>query len=246
MYGIEISEIAALLGGLSGFASPCVLPLVPLWLCYLTGLTLDQLTGERRLDPALSRRLLVAALAFVSGFAIVFVAMGASASVIGRWLASHAEMLARLSGLLFVLFGLQFLGVLRLPWLSRELRVDPGGARGLLGSFLFGVAFAFSWTPCVGPVLAAILALAAREPTAAEGAWLLALYAAGLGFPFLVAAFAIRPFLGLVARFRRHLRIVERLAGAVLAFAGALLVSGQFDELSALVLRLFPDLPPVG
>lgn len=246
MGGFEVGYPGAFLGGLLSFVSPCVLPLVPPYLCYLAGITFDQLVGDERPDPAVARRVFLAALAFVLGFSLVFVAMGASASLIGQWLAESADLLARIAGVLLIVFGLHFLGVFRLSFLMREARLELEKPRGLFGSFLVGMAFAFGWTPCVGPVLAAILFVAGSEESVWEGASLLAAYAAGLAVPFLAAALAIRPFLGFMARFRRHLGKVEKVMGALLVLTGLLFVTGTMNTVGFWILELFPDLGRVG
>lgn len=246
MDGFEIGYAAAFVGGLLSFVSPCVLPLVPPYLCYLAGITFDQLVAVEGPDPAIARRVFWAALAFVLGFGVVFVAMGASASLIGQWLAEYADLLAKVAGALLILFGLHFLGVLRLSFLMREARLELEKPRGLFGSFLVGMAFAFGWTPCVGPVLAAVLFIAGSGESALEGASLLAAYAAGLAVPFLAAALAIRPFLGFMARFRRCLGRVEQAMGVLLVITGLLFIAGTMNRIGFWILELFPDLGRVG
>lgn len=246
MGGLDIGYLGAFVGGLLSFVSPCVLPLVPPYLCYLAGITFDQLVADERPDPAVARRVFLAALAFVLGFGVVFVAMGASASLVGQWLAEYADLLARLAGLVLIVFGLHFLGVFRLAFLMREARLELEKPRGLVGSFLVGTAFAFGWTPCVGPVLAAVLFVAGSEESALEGAGLLAAYAGGLAVPFLAAALAIRPFLGFAARFRRYLGRVEKVMGVLLIVTGLLFVTGTMNTVGFWILELFPDLGRLG
>lgn len=245
MSGFEIGYLGAFLGGLLSFLSPCVLPLVPPYLGYLAGLTFDQLAGEDA-SPAIARRVFLAALAFLLGFSAVFVAMGATATVLGQLLAEYADTLAVVAGVLLMVFGLHFLGVVRLPFLMREARLEVEKPAGLLGSFLVGMAFAFGWTPCVGPVLTAILFVAGSEESVWRGALLLATYSAGLAVPFLLAAAAVRPFLRFMQRFRRHARRVEPVMGVFLAITGVLFVTGTMNRLAYLLLEYFPSLGRIG
>ena len=219
--------LGVMLAGLVSFLSPCVLPLVPPYLGYLGGTTLERITGEQGLDTAAWRRVVIASLCFVAGFTTVFVGLGAGASAFGQLIQSHKASLAIVAGLVIVLFGLHFLGVLRIPLLYREARyqADVEGA-SLAGAYLMGLAFAFGWTPCVGPILATVLAVAANEGTLATGVKLLTAYSLGLGIPFVLAAVAIRPFMGFMRRFRRHLGTMEKVMGVVLVITG-LLFAGE-------------------
>ena len=200
---MDVSYAGALLAGILSFLSPCVLPLVPPYLCFIGGVSFDQLSDGQAADAGLRRRVLLAAVAFVLGFAVIFVAFGATASVVGQALARHADLLAKISGGIIILLGLHFLGVFRIGFLEREARFHPEKKpAGLIGAFVIGMAFAFGWTPCVGPALAAILFVAASEDQAFYGASLLLVYALGIGVPFLLAAAAIGPFMGFMQRFR--------------------------------------------
>ena len=215
------------LAGLVSFLSPCVLPLVPPYLGYLGGMTLEQMTDEKGLDNAAWRRVVIAAVCFVLGFTTVFVGLGAGASAFGQLIQTYKNELAMLAGLLIVLFGLHFLGILRIPLLYQEARyhTDMQGA-SYLGSYLIGLAFAFGWTPCVGPILATVLTVAANEASLATGVKLLTAYSLGLGIPFILAAVAIGPFMGFMKRFRRHMGRVEQVMGAILVVTG-LLFAGE-------------------
>jgi cytochrome c-type biogenesis protein len=247
MEGFEIGYAAAVSAGVLSFLSPCVLPLVPPYLCFLGGVTFDQLAESGKTEPAAGQRILVAALAFVLGFSVVFVAMGATASLLGQMLAEHMTLLGRLAGLVIIVMGLHFLGVLRLNLLLREARFHgtPRGA-GPLGAFVVGLAFAFGWTPCVGPALATILFVAAGEGDAARGAGLLAAYALGIGIPFLLAAVAVQPFLGFLKRFRRQLGRVEQAMGGLLVLTGVLFLTGTMPEIAYWLLETFPSLGRIG
>jgi cytochrome c-type biogenesis protein len=229
--------------GLVSFLSPCVLPLVPPYLGYLGGTTIEELGRKDAIDTALWRRVVLASLFFVLGFTTVFVAFGASASLLGQWIQAHKTELAFIAGIVIILFGLHFLGVLRVPLLYREARFHTAtqGA-SLAGAYLMGLAFAFGWTPCIGPVLASVLTLAANEASLGAGVRLLLVYSLGLGIPFILAAVAIGPFLGFLKRFRRHLGRVELVMGLLLVTAGVLMLTGWLNGLSYWMLEHIPVL----
>jgi cytochrome c-type biogenesis protein len=242
---IEVSHWGALLAGLISFLSPCVLPLVPPYLCYMAGVTLDQLTGES--DETIARRtIMLSSAAFVLGFSTVFVAAGATASVIGRFVASYSDVLAVAGGVIIIVMGLHFLGVFRIALLHRQLRVDIDNRAGPVGSYLLGLAFAVGWTPCIGPVLGTILFVAGAEQTAARGAGLLAVYSLGLGVPFIVAGLFAGPFLHFMRHFRSHYEKVERVMGAALVLTGILIMTGQITAFSFWLLSIFPNLALIG
>jgi cytochrome c-type biogenesis protein len=241
----DVTLPAAFVAGLASFASPCVLPLVPPYLCYLAGTSLDQITHKAPTDAA-ARRTLGAALLFVAGFSTVFVALGAGASVVGGYLRLYSQELAIIAGISILLMGLHFLGLLRFDWLTRTKRVHVDAPVGLAGAYVMGLAFAFGWTPCIGPVLAAILAVAASEQTLAHGAGLLGVYSAGLGVPFLLVAAMARPALGLLGRARRWLPAVEKGMGALLVLTGIGFLSGWIATVSYWLLETFPLLAKLG
>lgn len=243
---LDIGYFAAAAAGLLSFLSPCVLPLVPPYLTWLAGSSIEEISGDKP-PPGTTRRAFFRALAFVLGFSAVFIALGASASVIGRALSEHLSLLSRLAGIVIVILGLHFLGLLRIPLLYREARFGLGTQpAGLLGAFLMGLAFAFGWTPCVGPVLASILLIAGAEDSVGQGAGLLAAYAAGIGIPFLLAAVFVRPFLGFLARFRRHLGAIEKVIGALLVVTGVLIFTGSMAEIAGWLLETFPIFGRIG
>jgi len=223
-------HLGVALAGLVSFLSPCVLPLVPPYLGYLSGTTIEQLTDKGRLDDDVRRRVVLASVLFVAGFTTVFVALGASASVLGQWVQDHKAQLSILAGLVIIGFGLHFLGLLRVPLLYREARFHRRleGA-GLAGAYVMGLAFAFGWTPCIGPVLAAVLALAAGEASLGAGVRLLFVYSLGLGVPFVLAAAAIGPFVAFLKRFRKHLGRVEMVMGLLLVATGLLMLTGSLN-----------------
>ncbi len=248
MGGIEIGT--AFWAGLISFISPCVLPLVPPYLTFIAGVTLDELAGEER-SPVVVRRVMTAAFAFVLGFSVVFVALGASASAIGQSIQDLNQSfqifgqpaLPVLAGIIILVMGLHFLGVFRIGLLDREARFQPRNKpSGVIGSFLIGMAFAFGWTPCIGPILGTMLALASSEETVAEGAALLAIYSAGIAIPFLIAAAFAGPFMQLMKRFRHHMGKVEKVMGAFLVVTGLLFIFGQMTVLSTWLLETFPGL----
>ena len=242
--------LGVLLAGLASFLSPCVLPLVPPYLGYLGGTTISQGTIAEGLDPRVWRRIVVGSLFVVAGFSTVFVGLGASASLFGGLIGTYKSQLSIAAGLVIILFGLHFLGVLRIPFLYQEARyhADVQGV-SLVGAYVIGLAFAFGWTPCVGPVLATVLAVASNEGSAGAGARLLGAYSLGLGIPFVLAAIAIRPFLSFMQRFKRHLGLVEKVMGAILVLTGiAILNVFPWFSLAALAqwtLETFPGLAAV-
>jgi cytochrome c-type biogenesis protein len=243
---IDVTYGGALLAGLVSFLSPCVLPLVPPYLCYLAGVSLDQLTGTS--DEAVARhRVMWSALAFILGFSTVFVALGAAASAIGQLVRSYFEVLSLAAGVLIIVMGLHFLGVFKIALLHRQARIEVRNhPAGPVGSYLVGLAFAFGWTPCIGPVLAAILGVAGIQSTVAHGATLLAAYSLGLGLPFLAAGFFAGPFVHFLTRFRVHLGRVEQAMGGLLVVTGVLFLTGGMTAASYWLLETFPALAQIG
>ena len=241
----DVTLVAALFAGLVSFLSPCVLPLVPPYLVYLAGTSLEQLTDD---DPKTGsiRDTVLAAFLFVCGFSTVFVALGASASVIGAVIRTYSAELSIIAGLAIILMGLHFLGVLRIGVLFRQKRMEMAKPVGRWGAYAMGLAFAFGWTPCIGPILAAILAVAASEQTVARSAGLLAVYSLGLGIPFIAAAFAAEPFAAFLARFRTHLAKVEMAMGALLVLTGIAFLTGAITTASFWLLEMFPALGRIG
>jgi cytochrome c-type biogenesis protein len=245
---MEIGILTAFAGGIISFLSPCVLPLAPPYLAYLGGTTLDRISGEdQEVDPRLARHVFISACFFVAGLATVFVALGATASALGQLLLQHKVLLAQISGGIIVVLGLHFLHILRIPFLDREARFDGPARAGSHGtSYLIGIAFAFGWTPCIGPILGAVLSLAAQEETITSGTLLLAVYALGLGVPFLIAAAFIGPFLRWARNFRRHMGLVEKLMGVLLVAVGLLMITEQFERIAYWLLETFPVLGTIG
>ena len=222
---------AAFLGGILSFLSPCVLPLVPTYLAYVGG----SAEAKRRV-------LIFNALSFILGFSLIFVALGASASALGSVLRANQQVLMVVGGALVIFFGLVMLGVIKLPWLYRDTRVRyEGETRTPWGALLLGMAFAAGWTPCIGPILGAILTMAGAAGTLAAGVGLLGAYAVGLGVPFLLAALLLDPFMRFSKGFRRWLPWVERAAGVILVVAGVLMLTGTYETLNSYLINITPS-----
>jgi len=240
---LSVSLPAAMFGGLISFLSPCVLPLVPPYLSFLAGTTFDRLNAG---DGAVRRRAVLAALLFVAGFATVFVLLGATASALGQVIRQHVDVLGTVAGLAIIVMGLHFLGVFRIGLLYREARVNIGKPVGLWGAYAMGLAFAFGWTPCIGPVLAAILTVAGSEQSVAQGALLLAAYSAGLGIPFVLAALAMKPLVALLKQMRSRFALVEKTMGGLLVLTGIAFLVGWITDMSFWLLEAFPALAALG
>lgn len=250
MFGIEIIDAAllpamlvALAAGVISFLSPCVLPIVPPYLAFMSGMTMSEMEDGGRARA----RVGLAATFFVLGLSTVFIFLGFTASWLGMFFLQNQVLLARVSGVIVILFGLHFLGVFRIPFLDREARFEAGDRGGsAFGAYILGLAFAFGWTPCIGPQLGAILSLAAQEASVARGAVLLGVYAAGLGIPFLLAALFLSRALGLMNRLKRHMAMIERVMGGLLVLVGLALVTGAFTAFSLWLLEAFPALALLG
>ena len=236
----EISYVSAVAAGALSFLSPCVLPLVPPYLCYMAGISIEEFKS-----PAMAaggggprRAVMLSSLAFTLGFATVFVALGASATSLGMLLRTHLDILAQIGGAIIVVMGLNFLGVLRIPLLSREA--------SFAGAYVMGLAFAFGWTPCIGPILGAILAVAASQQTVGQGAGLLGIYSLGLAVPFWLAAAFSGLFMAFLIRFRRHLGLVEKILGGLLVLTGLAFIFGYVGDVSTWFQQTFPVLMQIG
>jgi cytochrome c-type biogenesis protein len=231
----NLSILVAFAGGLLSFLSPCVLPLVPSYLGFITGFTFNEMTNRRRIA-------MIHALLFVLGFTIIFMVFGASATALGRLLKYYDVWFQRIGGVLIILFGLYCLGVIKLAFLDQDARLHLDRKPvGYLGSLLVGMAFAAGWTPCIGPILGAILGLAATEASLGKGMILLGAYSAGLAVPFLIAAWAAESFLGWFQRFRRFLPWVQRVSGVLLVVVGILMATGEFTRMAGWLQSLTPN-----
>lgn len=250
MFGIDLLDasllpavLIALVAGVLSFLSPCVLPIVPPYLAYMGGISMAEV---REGGGAARRRVLLPAAFFVLGLSTVFLFLGFTASVLGRMFLENQVLLSRISGAVVIVFGLHFLGVFRIPILDREARIDAGNQGGAFGAYVLGLAFAFGWTPCIGPQLGAILSIAATEANLGRGTALLGVYALGLGLPFLLAALFIDRAVGVMARLKRHMKIIERVMGVLLIVVGVALMTGAFSDFSWWLLETFPGLATLG
>ena len=250
MFGIDLIDASllpaifvALAAGIISFLSPCVLPIVPPYLAFMSGVSIAEMEagGRARL------RAFTAALFFVLGLSTVFVLLGFTASWLGMFVLQNQILLARISGVVVIVFGLHFLHVFRIPFLDREARIETGEAGGsAFGAYILGLAFAFGWTPCIGPQLGAILSMAASEASVARGTALLAVYAAGLGLPFLLAAVFLSRAMGVMNRLKRHMGLIEKVMGVLLIAVGLALLTGAFSAFSFWLLETFPALGELG
>ena len=236
----NVTLIAAFAAGFLSFVSPCVLPLIPGYISFVSGVSVEEMRGDA--PPATSRlQVFLTSLAFVIGFSLVFIALGASATAIGKFMFAKLPLLSKIAGVILIIFGLHTMGVFRLAFLETEKRVhSQRKPAGPLGAMLVGVAFAFGWTPCIGPILGGILAIAGSKNTVGEGILLLAVYSLGLGIPFLLTSLAINQFFGAAKKIRRYYHGIEIASGALLIVIGVLIITGQ---LTIIVRYLQPYLP---
>ncbi|MEN3931476.1 cytochrome c biogenesis protein CcdA [Microvirga sp. W0021] len=242
---VNITFSVALFGGLISFLSPCVLPLVPPYLSYMAGTSLGQARAEED-KFAITMRTITAALLFVAGFTTVFVILGATASAAGQVVRHYLDILTTVAAIAIIIMGLHFIGIFRIGLLYREARVDVEKPAGLWGAYLMGLAFAFGWTPCLGPILAAILTVAGSEADVAHGAILLAVYSAGLGIPFILAAAAMGPFAVFLKRMRSSLGVIEKIMGVFLVLTGFGFLFGWVASFANWLLETFPVLSTFG
>jgi cytochrome c-type biogenesis protein len=237
----DVSYFAALVAGILSFVSPCVLPLVPGYLSFISGVSLDAAHTGAALPEGTTRRVFLASIAFVLGFSCVFVALGASASSIGALINDKLWILTKIAGVAVILFGLHTMGLLKINALYRQAQIDvKRKPAGPVGAFVVGLAFAFGWTPCIGPILGSILALAAQEGTVTHGASLLAVYSLGLGVPFLATSLAVDRFFGAFKRVRKYYRMIEILAGLLMIIIGVLLVTDRFSVIARALQKYLP------
>ncbi|MXQ07472.1 cytochrome c biogenesis protein CcdA [Alphaproteobacteria bacterium GH1-50] len=244
----DVTLFGAFVAGLLSFLSPCILPMVPFYLSYLAGVGMNQISAEAQVTPAVRRRAFIASLLFALGVITVFVGLGATATAFGQFVRDYFDVLRWAAGALIIAMGLHFLGVIRIGILYRQLRAEPGETSnlGYVGAFVIGLAFAFGWTPCVGPVLAAILFTAAGQSSAGQGAVLLFTYGAGMTLPFIAAALFIGPFMRWMSRFRRHLGLIEKLMGILLILFGVLIATNTINYIAQWMLDTFPVFSSIG
>lgn len=243
---MDVSFIAAFAAGLLSFLSPCVLPLVPPYLCYLTGTTVEELTEENGQAGAVRRDLLVASLCFVAGFSTVFILLGSTASALGLVLRQQSWWLSWAAGIAIIIMGLHFLGLFRLSLLYREKRSEVAKPAGPFGAYVMGLAFAFGWTPCIGPILASILMVAGSSETIGRGMALLSIYSLGLGLPFIAAALALGRVSRVIQSMKRHFRKIEIGMGALMVVTGIAFLTGGIERASFWLLETFPVLGQLG
>jgi cytochrome c-type biogenesis protein len=242
----NVSYLAAFGAGFLSFISPCVLPVVPGYLSFVSGASVEELMGGGRSSHR-RRAIMADILAFVLGFSVVFILLGASATALGAFLLAKLTLLSKIAGVLVVVLGLHMLGLFRLSVLYREKRFHSESKRvGVLGSFLVGVAFAFGWSPCIGPILGGILAYASTQETVRQGMLLLAVYSAGLGIPFIIAGLSMDAFFRLTGRFKRHFRKIEVVSGVLLIAVGVLIFTNQLTLISAWMVETFPWMSEIG
>ena len=244
----DVTILGALVAGLLSFLSPCILPIVPFYLSYLAGVGMNQISAEAEVSGTVRTRAFLAASCFALGVITVFVGLGATATAFGQLVREYFDVLRWVAAAIIIAMGLHFLGVIRIGILYRQLRAETGNTSNvsLLGAYVIGLAFAFGWTPCVGPVLAAILFTAAGQETSTQGAALLFVYGLGMTLPFILAALFIGPFMRWMARFRRHLGLVEKLMGAFLILFGLLIATNSINLIAQWMLETIPWFGAIG
>lgn len=240
----DVSFAGAALAGFLSFLSPCILPIVPFYLSYMAGVSMNQITADGQLSPAVRRKAVLSAVFFSAGVITIFMALGATASVFGQLVREWFDVLRWLAAALIFVMGLHFLGVIRIGFLYRQFRADPGTTNNMtyFGAYLIGLAFAFGWTPCVGPVLAAILFTAAGSETAARGALLLLVYGIGMTAPFVVAALFVGPFMRWMQGFRKHLPKVEKAMGGLLVVFAVLIATNTINYIANWMVMFWPQI----
>jgi len=245
---LDVSAVGALIAGLLSFLSPCILPIVPFYLSYLAGVGMNQISADAVIDSRVRTRAVLAAAFFAAGVITIFMGLGAGASAFGQLVREWFGVLRWFAAAIIVLMGMHFLGVIRIGFLYRQLRTKAGDTSNvsLLGAYVIGLAFAFGWTPCVGPVLATILMTAAGQGSAGQGAWLLFVYGLGMTLPFILAAFFIGPFMRFMARFRRHLGTVEKAMGVLLIIFGVLIATNSVNYIGQWMIETFPIFSSIG
>lgn len=241
----ELPFLAAFIGGLLSFLSPCVLPLVPGYLSYIAGIRIEEADSD---DVIIKRKMLWSACLFVAGFSLIFIALGAGASGIAPLLQSYQGILTQIAGALIIILGLHVFGLFKIAFLYREIRLNPeiDEMRSVLTPFLLGLAFGLGWTPCIGPILAGVLVLAADQETVGRGMILLSIYAAGMGIPFLIAAVAMGRFQAKTGFLKRHLGKIEKIAGIFLILTGFFIITGELQSIGSLILDYLPFLAELG
>ena len=241
---VEISYGYVLLAGLLSFLSPCVLPIVPGYLCFIAGTSLDKVLDDESL---VRKNIFKYALSFVIGFSTVFILLGASATILSSILYEYIDILRIVGGIIIIIFGVHFTQIIQIPFLNNDTRFHLQNYRpGLVGSYIIGLSFAFGWTPCIGPILGSVLSIAASSETVSTGIILLMVYSAGLGIPFLLAAYGIGSFLKFLSKIRKYIRTIEIFTGLLLIFFGFLILTNRIQEIAFFFIKYFPILSQIG
>ena len=240
----EASFFYVLLAGVLSFLSPCVLPIVPGYLCFIAGTSLDKVLNN---EIQIGNNIFKYALSFVLGFSTVFVILGASSTILSSLLYEYFDYLRIAGGIIIIIFGIHFTQIIQLSFLNKDIRFQIENYRpGLIGSYIIGLSFAFGWTPCIGPILGSVLTVAASSETMSQGVFLLITYSAGLGIPFLLAAYGINRFLKFLSKIRKYIRSIEILTGLLLILFGFLILTNQIQELAFFFIKYFPFLTQIG
>ncbi|MFT4717593.1 MAG: cytochrome c-type biogenesis protein [Paracoccaceae bacterium] len=250
MFGIDLidasllpSILIALAAGVLSFLSPCVLPIIPPYLAYMGGISMNDLTN----DGSSRRPAVIASIFFVLGLSTVFLLLGFTASIFGQFFLQNQVLFGQVAGVIIIIFGLHFVGIFRIKLFMREARLDAGDRGGsAVGAYVLGLAFAFGWTPCIGPILGAILSLSAQEDSIGRGTFLMAMYAVGLGLPFILSAMFINRAMGVMNRLKRHMGTIEKVMGALLIGVGIMMLTGAFSRMSYWLLENVPFLGAIG
>lgn len=242
----SVNILTAFAFGLLSFISPCVLPIVPGYISFISGVSFDEMQNEANRSQ-IRKRIAKNCLLFILGFTVVFIALGASATAVGQFLHERLDIISKVAGVVIIIFGLHMIGVFKIPFLNYEKRFSTQAKpMGLVGAFLVGMAFAFGWTPCIGPILAAILAIASQQDTVLKGISLLAVYSLGLGVPFLIAGLSITFFYNVFNKLKRHLHKVEIAGGALLVVVGVLIMTNYLTVISGYLSKWLPFLNELG
>jgi cytochrome c-type biogenesis protein len=232
MESLAPAVVMAFIAGLISFLSPCVLPLVPGYLSIISGFSLDQLKGSAH-DASLKRSVIFSSIMFIIGFSITFIALGATATVLGKALLTRMPILLRIAGVIIIIFGLHLLGIFKINALYQDKRLHSVQTpRGAFGALLLGLAFAFGWSPCIGPILGTIMGIASQQDTVMKGVLLLAIYSLGLGVPFLLTSLGLNHFLAFYGRFKKHFRALEVVSGILIIGIGVLIVTNQMARMN--------------
>ncbi|MFC1513417.1 cytochrome c biogenesis CcdA family protein [candidate division KSB1 bacterium] len=241
----DISIFAAFIAGVISFISPCVLPLVPAYISIMSGVSLDEIRGGE--SKRVKAKVLLSSISFILGFSLVFVLLGASATFIGKFLFQQQLLFRIIAGSVIIIFGLHLTGIFKIKFLLYEQRINKQSSKaGMISTFFIGMAFAFGWSPCLGPILAAILGIAATKETVGQGILLLSFYSLGLGIPFFLTALATDYFIGVFNKIKKHMRMIEIISGVFLIVIGLLIIFDFFTVIASYATKWFPFLTNIG